>query len=109
MERAKSGGSCEGRRSKNPQLLSMKWDNIGLQQTQYSNTFNLHQLQSEDKQAFTAAGDHPSNLFEVLTEEGQRGPGEDETPVAPGEVQANTLIHLQDEVNEESPAAREVV
>lgn len=49
MERAKSGGSGEGRRPKNPQLLSMKWDNIGLQQTQYSNTFNLHQLQSEDK------------------------------------------------------------
>ena len=38
MERAKSRGSSEGKKQR---LLNLKWDNIGLMQTQYSQTFNL--------------------------------------------------------------------
>ena len=66
MERANSRGSSEGKREKRKKLLAMKWDNIGLQQTQYSNTFNLHKLQelaSSRKMADTAP-----NLYEVLTD-----------------------------------------
>ena len=93
MERTRSRGSSEGKKSKTKQLLNMKWDNIGLQQTQYSNTFNLHKLQSEERRAYVTAGiksDHASQLFEVLTEEDNLGQKDDEGNVVFGDEQDNS-------------------
>ena len=93
MERTRSRGSSEGKKSRTKQLLNMKWDNIGLQQTQYSNTFNLHKLQSEERRAYVTAGiksDHASQLFEVLTEEDNLGQKDDEGNVVFGDEQDNS-------------------
>ena len=61
----------EDKGNKNKHLLNMKWDNIGLKQTQYSNTFNLHKLQGESGGLLRTGSktERGSQLFEVLTEE----------------------------------------
>ncbi len=75
--------------SKTKYLLNMKWDDIGLKQTQFSNTFNVYKPEGESKSALKRTGsktERASQLFEVLTEEDPRtqlvteemhlGPGE---------------------------------
>ena len=57
--------------NKHKYLLNMKWDNIGLTQTRYSNTFNLHKLQGDGGGLLRTGSktERGSQLFEVLTEE----------------------------------------